>query len=122
MAMIINAKVVGYGPDPETTKALVNIIVEFSGPTETMTLTVIVPNEGDEAALEEQDIARTSLCNSLPTGPRRRNAGRDLSSLRGAHEARQATALARPQAARGSAVSVHRLRECRYGRVARVRR
>ena len=51
MAMKINAKVVGYGPDPETTKALVNIIVEFSGPTETMTLTVIVPNEGDEAAL-----------------------------------------------------------------------
>ena len=37
MAMKINAKVVGYGPDPETTKALVNIIVEFSGPTETMT-------------------------------------------------------------------------------------
>ena len=34
MAMMINAKVVGYGPDPETTKALVNIIVEFSGPTE----------------------------------------------------------------------------------------
>ena len=44
--MKVNAKVVGYGPDPETTKALVNIIVEFSGPTETMTLTVIVPNEG----------------------------------------------------------------------------
>ena len=42
--MKVNAKVVGYGPDPETTKALVNIIVEFSGPTETMTLTVIVPN------------------------------------------------------------------------------
>ena len=58
MAMKINAKVVGYGPDPETTKALVNIIVEFSGPTETMTLTVIVPNEGDEAALKEQGIAR----------------------------------------------------------------
>ena len=46
----------------------------------------------------------------------------DLSSLRGAHEARQATALARPQAAPGSAVSVHRLRACRYDRVARVRR
>ena len=56
--MKVNAKVVGYGPDPETTKALVNIIVEFSGPTETMTLTVIVPNEGDEAALKEQSIAR----------------------------------------------------------------
>jgi hypothetical protein len=45
MAMKINAKVVGYGPDPGRTKALVNIIVEFSGPTETMTLTVIVPND-----------------------------------------------------------------------------
>jgi hypothetical protein len=58
MAMKINAKVVGYGPDPGRTQALVNIIVEFSGPTETMTLTVIVPNEGDEAALQEQGIAR----------------------------------------------------------------
>ena len=40
------------------TPALVNIIVEFSGPTESMTLTVIVPNDGDEAALREQGIAR----------------------------------------------------------------
>jgi hypothetical protein len=39
----------------------------------------------------------------------------DLSSVRGAHAARQAIALARPQAARGSAVSVHRLRACRHG-------
>ena len=53
MATMINAKVVGYGPDPETTKALVNI-----SPTETMTLTVIVPNEGDEATLKEQGIAK----------------------------------------------------------------
>jgi hypothetical protein len=58
MAMKINAKVVGYGPDPERIQALVNIIVEFSGPTQSMTLTVIVPNEGDEAALREQGIAR----------------------------------------------------------------
>jgi hypothetical protein len=58
MAMKINAKVVGYGPDPGRDKALVNIIVEFAGPTETMTLTVIVANEGDEAALKEQGIAR----------------------------------------------------------------
>ena len=43
MAMKVNAKVVGYGPDPERTQALVNIIVEFSRPTESMTLTVIVP-------------------------------------------------------------------------------
>jgi hypothetical protein len=58
MAMRINAKVVGYGPDPGRDQALVNVIVEFSGPTESMTLTVIVPNEGDEAALREQGIAR----------------------------------------------------------------
>src|SRR6476620_4782390 len=46
----------------------------------------------------------------------------DLSSLRGAHEARQAIALARPQTPSDPAVSVHRLRACGHGRVARVRR
>jgi len=45
----------------------------------------------------------------------------DLSSVRGAHEARQAIALARPQTPRDPAVSVHRLRACRHGRVARAR-
>jgi hypothetical protein len=49
---------VGYGPDPGRDKALVNVIVEFSGATESMTLTVIVPNDGDEATLQEQGIAR----------------------------------------------------------------
>jgi hypothetical protein len=58
MAMKVNAKVIGYGPDPERTQALVNVIVEFAGPTESMTLTVIVPNDGDEAALEKQGIAK----------------------------------------------------------------
>ena len=58
MAMKINAKVVGYGPDPGRTKALVNVIVEFSGATESMTLTAIVPNDDDEATLKEQGIAR----------------------------------------------------------------
>ena len=58
MAMKINAKVVGYGPDPGRDKALVNIIVEFSGPTESMTLSVIVPNKGDEADLREKGITR----------------------------------------------------------------
>jgi hypothetical protein len=37
---------------------LVNVIVEFSGPTQSMTLTVIVPNEGDETALQEQGVAK----------------------------------------------------------------
>jgi hypothetical protein len=58
MAMKVNAKVVGYGPDPGRDKALVNVIVEFSGVTESMTLTVIVPNEGDETALLEQGVAK----------------------------------------------------------------
>jgi hypothetical protein len=31
MAMMINAKVVGYGPDPETTKALVPLLAH-AGP------------------------------------------------------------------------------------------
>ena len=79
MAMKINAKVVGYGPDPGRTKALVNVIVEFSGATESMTLTVIVPNDGDEAALQEQGIAmskglRAAVCSqpglsTSATGP-----------------------------------------------------
>ena len=56
--MKINAKVVGYGPDPGRDKALVNVIVEFSGPTESVTLTVVVPNEGDEADLRRMGIAR----------------------------------------------------------------
>jgi hypothetical protein len=66
MAMKINAKVVGYGPDPGRTKALVNIIVEFSGPSESMTLTVIVPNEGDEAALQERGIAALQFAADRP--------------------------------------------------------
>jgi hypothetical protein len=33
---------------------LVKVIVEFSEPTESMTLTVIVPNEGGEADLEKK--------------------------------------------------------------------
>jgi hypothetical protein len=45
-------------PDPGRDKALVNIIVEFSGPTESMTLTVIAPNEGGEADLREKGITR----------------------------------------------------------------
>jgi hypothetical protein len=67
--MKINAKVIGYGPDPERTQALVNVIVEFSAPTQSMTLTVIVPNEGNEAALEEQCIAKAKdfACNLQPT-------------------------------------------------------
>jgi hypothetical protein len=78
MAMKINAKVIGYGPDPGRDKALVNVIVEFSGLTESMTLTVIVPNVGDEAALQDKALQeqRTSRCNSQPTNPRQRHGRR----------------------------------------------
>ena len=44
----------------------------------------------------------------------------DLSSVRGAHEAREAIALDRPQTPRGPPVSVHRLGACRFVRVARA--
>jgi hypothetical protein len=58
--------------------------------------------------------------------PAMRNRGRpakdeaDL-SLRGAYEARQAATLARAQTACDHAVSVQRMRACRYGRVAGAR-
>ena len=49
---------------PGRDKALVNIIVEFSVLyTETMTLKVIVPNEGDEAG------TRTRHCKGEGLGP-----------------------------------------------------
>ena len=71
MAMKINAKVVGYGPDPGRTKARsTSSLVQRCH--KSMTLTVIVPNDGDEApsknkALQEQ---RTSRCSLQPTGPK----------------------------------------------------
>jgi hypothetical protein len=77
MAMKINAKVVGYGPDPDRTQALVNVIVEFRGPPQSMTLTVIVPNEGDEPALEEQGIAKAEPSGNSLTEARGRSAMRN---------------------------------------------
>ena len=58
MAIKINAQVTGYGPQPANTQALVIITVEFDGPSEAMTFTVLVPNDGDEGIVREQAIAR----------------------------------------------------------------
>jgi hypothetical protein len=59
MAMKIKTEVAGYGPRPAETHALVNVFVEFNGPSESMAMTVLVPNEGDdESALCEKGIAR----------------------------------------------------------------
>jgi hypothetical protein len=58
MAIRINAQVTGYGPQPGDLQALVIVTVEFDGPSEAMTFTVLVPNDGDEGAVREQAIAR----------------------------------------------------------------
>ena len=58
MAIRINAQVTGYGPQPGNTQALVIVTVEFDGPSEAMTFTVLVPNDGDEGVVREQAIAR----------------------------------------------------------------
>jgi hypothetical protein len=50
--------VTGYGPQPGNLQALVIITVEFDGPTEAMTFTVLVPNDGDEGMVRDQAISR----------------------------------------------------------------
>jgi hypothetical protein len=50
--MKIKTEVAGYGPRPADTHALINVLVEFNGPSESMAMTVLVPNEGDE----EEDV------------------------------------------------------------------
>jgi hypothetical protein len=77
MAIKINAQVTGYGPQPANTQALVIVTVEFDGPSEAMTFTVLVPNDGDEGIVREQAIARAQdlarrfadLRRSLPPSP-----------------------------------------------------
>ena len=58
MAIRINAQVTGYGPQPGNTQALVIVTVEFDGPSEAMTFTVLVPSDPDEGVIREQAIAR----------------------------------------------------------------
>jgi hypothetical protein len=58
MVIKINAQVTGYGPQPGRTQALVIVTVEFDTPSEALTFTVLVPNDGDEGTVREQAIAR----------------------------------------------------------------
>ena len=58
MAIKINAQVTAYGPQPANTQALVDVAVEFDGPSEAMTVTVLVSNAGDEGMILEHAIAR----------------------------------------------------------------
>ena len=58
MAMKIKTELAGYGPHPADTHALINVFVEFNGPSESMAMTVLVPNEGDESVLCEQGKTR----------------------------------------------------------------
>jgi hypothetical protein len=52
------SQVTGYGPQPANKQALVIVTVEFDGPSEAMTFTVLVSNDGDEGVVREQAIAR----------------------------------------------------------------
>jgi hypothetical protein len=64
-------------PAAGQTQALVIVTVEFDGPSEAMTFTVLVPNDSDEGAVREQAIARAQelarrfaeLRRSLPPPP-----------------------------------------------------
>jgi hypothetical protein len=58
MAVKVHAQVTGYGPQPGNLQALVIITVEFDGPTEAMTFTVLLPNDGDEGMVRDQAISR----------------------------------------------------------------
>jgi hypothetical protein len=58
MALKVNARIVGYGPDPSGTTALVAVIIEFDGPQETMEIKLLVQNENDKDAVHKQAMAR----------------------------------------------------------------
>jgi hypothetical protein len=76
--MKVNAKVVGYSADPGMDKTLVNIIVEFSGPTESSQSscqTRATKPHSKNKALQKR---RTWPCNLQPTGS-------SLTEARGRH-------------------------------------
>jgi hypothetical protein len=58
MAIKINAQVAGYRPQPSNAQALVIVTVEFDGPSEGLTFTVIMASDPDEGVIREQAIAR----------------------------------------------------------------
>jgi hypothetical protein len=59
MAIKINAQVTGYGSQPSNAQALVVVTVEFDGPSEGLTFTVLVPSDPDESMIREQANARS---------------------------------------------------------------
>jgi hypothetical protein len=77
MAIKINAQVRVRPAARQHTGTLVIVTVEFDGPSEAMTFTVLVPNDGDEGIVREQAIARAQdlarrfadLRRSLPPSP-----------------------------------------------------
>lgn len=56
--MKISSKEVGRGPVPMSDMVMVNISVEFNGPTESMTMSVTVPNVGTEKEKSDRALAR----------------------------------------------------------------
>jgi hypothetical protein len=62
MAMKVKAEIVGYGPHPGKTEALVRVSVELDGRRETMEITVLVPSENGESAVRERALARARDC------------------------------------------------------------
>jgi hypothetical protein len=58
MAMKVKAEIVGYGPHPGRTEALVRVSVELDGRKETMEISVLVPSEDGESAIRERALAR----------------------------------------------------------------
>jgi hypothetical protein len=58
MAMKVKAEIIGYGPHPGKTEALVRVSVEFGGRRETMEITILVPSEDGESAIRERALAR----------------------------------------------------------------
>jgi hypothetical protein len=50
MAMNVKAEIVGYGPHPGKTEALVRVSVQLDGRREMMEITVLVPSEDGESS------------------------------------------------------------------------
>jgi hypothetical protein len=58
MAMKVKAEIVGYGPHPGKTEALIRVSVELDGRREVMEIIVLVPSEDGETSIRERALAR----------------------------------------------------------------
>jgi hypothetical protein len=68
MAMKVKAEIVGYGPHPGKTEALVRVSVELDGRRETMEITVLVPAKTARARCASELLrGREILPGNLPT-------------------------------------------------------